>query len=101
VSSIKPNARVTLALGGSLESVLLGYLLIGHFLMVTLLLVRWAALVLVLGASGFALAGRDPRSRSPAVVSGISARFALGGLVGGVIDLLLIAILLIVGWSRH
>lgn len=127
VSSIKPIARATLALGASLASVLLGYLLIGHFLMATLtwtgmlgptggrswftavyylthswatlLLVCWAALVLVLGASGFALAGRDPRRRSPAVLSGIAARFALGGLVGGVIDLLLIAILLIVGWS--
>jgi hypothetical protein len=125
VRSIKPIARAALALGASLASVLLGYLLLGYFIMVTLtltgilvptggeswfaavyylthsgamlLLVCWAALVLVLGAWGFALAERDPRRRS----SGMAARFALGGLVGGVIDLLLIAILLIVGWSRH
>jgi hypothetical protein len=119
--------RVTLALGISLASVLLGYLLVGHFIMATLtwtgmlgptggrswfsavyylthswatlLLVGWTALVLALGASGFVLAGRDPRRRGPSALSGMAARFALCGLVGGVIDFLLLAILLIVGWS--
>lgn len=127
MSRVMMLLRVTLALGVSLASVLLGYLLIGHFIMATLtwtgmlgstggrswfsavyylthswatlLLVGWASLVLVLGVSGFALAGRDPRRRGPSALSGMAVRFALSGLVGGVIDFLLIAILLIVGWS--
>jgi len=128
---IKFRVRDGLALAASLGSVLLGYLLIGHFVMatltwtgmlgppdggawypavyylthswVTLLLVGWSALALALGAAGFALAGRDSTRRRPAALSSIAARFAIGGLVAGGVDVVFVAILLFIGrfwlWS--
>jgi hypothetical protein len=116
--------RSGLALTSSLGSVFLGYLLAGHFVMatltwtgslgpdgardwysavyfathswLTLVLVGWATMALVFAWLGFALAKRGPEPPVSTVLSGMAARFAIGGLVGGLLDVVLIAILLLV-----
>jgi hypothetical protein len=117
--------RSGLALMASLGSIFLGYLLAGHFVMatltwtgslgpegagnwysdvyftthswLTLVLVGWAMLALAFGWLGFALAKRDREPSGSTVLSGMAARFAIGGLVGGLLDVVLVAILLFVG----
>jgi len=120
------EARDGFAFAASLGSVMLGYLLMGHFVMATLtwtgslgpeppgtwsttvyhltrsrwmlLLVGWAALVVLLGIAGLTLAGRDRARQDPAGLTGIAARFAIGGLIAGVVDVLLVAVLFYLGW---
>jgi hypothetical protein len=120
------KARDGLAFSASLGSVMLGYLLMGHFVMATLtwtgslgpkpsgtwyttvyhitrskwmlLLVGWAALVVVLGIAGLTLAGRDRARRNPAGLTAFAARFAIGGLIAGGVDVVLVVGLLYLGW---
>lgn len=119
------DGRGGLALASSLASVFLGYLLMGHFVMATLthagtwgpapvggwhsvvyhltrsgwslLLIGWAALDIALGMAGYTLTGRISDRRSSNAASGMAARFAIVGLLGGGIDAILVAILLLMG----
>ena len=124
-SAIKIRVLVGLAMASSLASVLLGYLLMGHFVMATLtyagmlgplprggwlttvkylahswwivLLIGWAALVLVLAWAALRLAARDPNMRNRGASAGIARRFAIGGLIAGVVDLVLVGTLIYIG----
>jgi RsiW-degrading membrane proteinase PrsW (M82 family) len=60
-------------------------------------LIGWATLALALAWLGFAFTKRDRGPKRLPVLSGMAVLFAIGGLVGGLLDLALIAILLCVG----
>ena len=61
------------------------------------LLAGWAGLVLALGWAASRLAGHDPDRRSRGSLQAIVARFAIGGLIAGGVDVVLVGTLVFIG----
>jgi hypothetical protein len=122
---LKTTASGGLALAASVASTLLGYWLLGHFVVATLtfsgwlgppasgdwrasvkylarsewglLLVGWVALAAVLGMPAYLFARHSRAASGKRLLASMVGRFALLGLLGAGIDALLVAALLAAG----
>jgi hypothetical protein len=60
-------------------------------------LAGWALLVLALGWAALTLAGHHSDRRNRSSIYGIATRFAIGGLIAGGVDVVLVGILIFIG----